>query len=106
MSKMSSMKKVIKLISKMVGGKRKYIQKKRMIETPCESNIDTVDEEHVLENIYILILLSMMKGIAANSSQQTVEQLCYNVSNFMTHDSIISKRHYILLCPVYVKSHI
>ena len=48
----------------------------------------------------------MMKGIAANSSQQTVEQLCYNVSNFMTHDSIISKRHYILLCPVYVKSHI
>ena len=39
---MSSIKKVIKVISKMVGGKRKYIQKKRLIETPCESNIDTL----------------------------------------------------------------
>ena len=27
--------------------KRKYFQKKKLIETPCENNINTVGKEHV-----------------------------------------------------------
>ena len=71
--------------------KRKGDQKKNFIDTPYESNINTVFEEHSSPENKILVLLSMMKSEVSLTFPQTVEQIDFveEVSNL--NDSVTSK---------------